>query len=51
MARRTVSDAAVAGDPAASRRALDDNHWVLEPAQSRRWHEEVLAWIDRYTMR
>jgi len=29
----------------------DENHWVLKPQNSRRWHEEVLAWIDRWTRR
>ena len=27
----------------------DENHWVLKPQNSRLWHREVLAWIDRYT--
>jgi dipeptidyl aminopeptidase/acylaminoacyl peptidase len=27
----------------------DENHWVLKPANSKRWHQEVLGWIDRYT--
>jgi dipeptidyl aminopeptidase/acylaminoacyl peptidase len=27
----------------------EENHWVLKPAHSKRWHEEVFAWIDRYT--
>jgi dipeptidyl aminopeptidase/acylaminoacyl peptidase len=27
----------------------DENHWVVKPANSKRWHEEVLAWIDRFT--
>jgi dipeptidyl aminopeptidase/acylaminoacyl peptidase len=27
----------------------DENHWVLKPAHSKRWHEEVFAWIDRFT--
>ena len=27
----------------------DENHWVLKPQNSKRWHDEVLAWIDRYT--
>jgi dipeptidyl aminopeptidase/acylaminoacyl peptidase len=27
----------------------EENHWVLKPAHSKRWHEEVLAWIDQYT--
>ncbi|HEY6463018.1 MAG TPA: S9 family peptidase, partial [Polyangiaceae bacterium] len=26
----------------------DENHWVLKPANSKRWHEEVLGWIVRY---
>ncbi|MBM4280561.1 MAG: S9 family peptidase [Deltaproteobacteria bacterium] len=26
----------------------DENHWVLKPQNSQRWHAEVLAWIDRY---
>jgi dipeptidyl aminopeptidase/acylaminoacyl peptidase len=26
----------------------EENHWVLKPAHSKRWHEEVLGWIDRY---
>ena len=25
------------------------NHWVLKPQDSKRWHQEVLDWIDRYT--
>ncbi len=28
----------------------DENHWVLKPQNSRRWHNEVLAWLDRYTL-
>ena len=27
----------------------DENHWVLKPQNSRLWHDEVLAWIDRWT--
>ncbi|MBK9035200.1 MAG: S9 family peptidase [Myxococcales bacterium] len=27
----------------------DENHWVLKPANSKKWHDEVLAWIDLYT--
>jgi dipeptidyl aminopeptidase/acylaminoacyl peptidase len=27
----------------------EENHWVLKPAHSKRWHEEVFGWIDRYT--
>ena len=26
----------------------DENHWVLKPLNSKLWHEEVLAWIDRH---
>jgi len=29
----------------------DENHWVLKPQNSRLWHQEVLAWIDRFTKR
>jgi dipeptidyl aminopeptidase/acylaminoacyl peptidase len=29
----------------------DENHWVLKPQNAKRWHEEVLAWIDRFTRR
>ncbi|KAJ2857362.1 dipeptidylpeptidase, partial [Coemansia erecta] len=27
----------------------DENHWVLKPANSLRWHHEVLAWISKWT--
>ncbi len=27
----------------------DENHWVLKPHNSKLWHEEVLAWLDRWT--
>ncbi len=27
----------------------DENHWVLKPQNSKLWHEEVLAWLDRFT--
>jgi dipeptidyl aminopeptidase/acylaminoacyl peptidase len=27
----------------------DENHWVLKPQNSKRWHEEVLGWIDLHT--
>ncbi|HVP66616.1 MAG TPA: S9 family peptidase [Anaeromyxobacteraceae bacterium] len=27
----------------------DENHWVLKPLNSIRWHEVVLRWIDRFT--
>jgi dipeptidyl aminopeptidase/acylaminoacyl peptidase len=26
-----------------------ENHWVLKPKATRRWHREVLDWIGRYT--
>jgi dipeptidyl aminopeptidase/acylaminoacyl peptidase len=29
----------------------DENHWVLKPQNSKLWHEEVLAWIDKWTRR
>ncbi len=27
----------------------DENHWVLEPANSVLWHDTALDWIDRWT--
>ncbi|KAK0559325.1 Dipeptidyl-peptidase 5 [Tilletia horrida] len=26
----------------------DENHWVLEPRNSLRWHEEVIGWLSKY---
>ena len=26
----------------------DENHWVLKPQNSRLWHREVFAWLDKY---
>jgi len=26
----------------------DEGHWVLKPANSRRWHNEVFAWLTKY---
>jgi dipeptidyl aminopeptidase/acylaminoacyl peptidase len=26
----------------------DENHWVLKPANSLRWHEEVNGWLDQH---
>ena len=26
----------------------DENHWVLSPANSIQWHEEVLGWLARW---
>jgi dipeptidyl aminopeptidase/acylaminoacyl peptidase len=27
----------------------DESHWVLSPANGILWHEEVLAWLDKWT--
>lgn len=27
----------------------DENHWVLKPNNSIRWHDEVLKWLDQWT--
>ena len=27
----------------------DENHWVLKPQNSKRWHDEVFGWIDRFS--
>ncbi|KAK3496899.1 Alpha/Beta hydrolase protein [Neurospora hispaniola] len=27
----------------------DENHWVLKPENSLVWHEQVLAWINKYS--
>jgi dipeptidyl aminopeptidase/acylaminoacyl peptidase len=27
----------------------DENHWILKPANSIQWHEEVLKWLDKWT--
>jgi len=29
----------------------DENHWVVKPQNSKLWHDEVLAWLDRWTKR
>jgi dipeptidyl aminopeptidase/acylaminoacyl peptidase len=29
----------------------DESHFVLKPQNSKLWHEEVLAWIDKWTRR
>ena len=29
----------------------DENHWVLKPANSVRWYEEVISWLDRWSRR
>ncbi|MDD5720139.1 MAG: S9 family peptidase [Candidatus Krumholzibacteria bacterium] len=27
----------------------DENHWILKPHNSIQWHEEVMAWLTRWT--
>jgi dipeptidyl aminopeptidase/acylaminoacyl peptidase len=27
----------------------EENHWILKPANSIQWHEEVLHWLGRWT--
>jgi dipeptidyl aminopeptidase/acylaminoacyl peptidase len=27
----------------------DENHWVLKPRNSIQWHDEVMAWLQRWT--
>ncbi|MBI2380686.1 MAG: S9 family peptidase [Gammaproteobacteria bacterium] len=27
----------------------DENHWILKPNNSIQWHNEVLAWLDKWT--
>ncbi len=27
----------------------DENHWVLKPQNSKLWHDEVIAWLDKWT--
>ncbi len=27
----------------------DENHWVLKPNNSIRWHHEVQKWLDQWT--
>ncbi len=29
----------------------DENHWVLQPANSILWHDTVIDWLDRWTKR
>lgn len=26
----------------------DENHWILKPQNSKLWHREVFAWLDKY---
>jgi len=54
---RLTLDQGIAAFTACQRRGIpsrmlyfpDENHWVLKPQNSIQWHEEVLAWIDRWT--
>ncbi len=27
----------------------EENHWILRPQNTKRWHEEVLRWLDAHT--
>lgn len=27
----------------------DENHWVVKPQNSKLWHDEVLAWLDKWS--
>ena len=36
------------GTPAKALVFPDEGHWVLKPLNSKRWHEEVFAWIKTY---
>ena len=29
----------------------DENHWVLSPANTKQWHDEVLRWLDAHIQR
>ena len=37
------------GVPSRFIRLPDENHWVQKPQNSKLWHDEVFAWIDRWT--
>ena len=26
----------------------DENHWILKPANSLQWHQEVIGWLDAH---
>jgi dipeptidyl aminopeptidase/acylaminoacyl peptidase len=26
----------------------DENHWVMRPQNSRLWHQEFFAWIEKH---
>ncbi|MDX9750396.1 MAG: S9 family peptidase [Flavobacteriales bacterium] len=34
--------------PSKMLRFPDENHWVLKPRNSKRWHDEVFGWLDRW---
>lgn len=36
------------GVPSAYVHIPDENHWVLKPQNSVRWHGEMLGWVDRW---
>ncbi len=37
------------GVPARFLHFPDENHWVLKPANSIQWHEEVMGWLKKWT--
>jgi hypothetical protein len=37
------------GIPSRYLRFPDENHWILKPQNSVQWHEEVEAWLNRWT--
>jgi dipeptidyl aminopeptidase/acylaminoacyl peptidase len=37
------------GVPARLLHFPDENHWVLKPANSIQWHEEVMGWLNKWT--
>ncbi len=53
---RVPTDQSIAAFTALQRRGIDsqflyfpdENHWVLRPANSLRWHNEVFGWLDRH---
>jgi dipeptidyl aminopeptidase/acylaminoacyl peptidase len=36
------------GVPSAGLVFPDEGHWVLKPLNSKRWHETVFAWLNKY---
>ena len=53
---RVPTDQSIAAFTALQRRGIesqllyfpDENHWVLQPRNSLRWHTEVFDWLDRH---